>query len=199
MAPAFSCPIRCEQVVLADAQERSVGASVADHCAGVFRADHAALGSALREISKSRYRTAIFSPSNTRAKKRMRSSILEHSCHGICVSRKSVKCYPCARPGRNDRYLRVRKDIFFGDLTAGCVMEIRGLCQDCAMTFEAIRVDHEVIHRKLRSGAPCARSPNRRVPVARRAVFRPANASSPRYSANRASESSRDPRASALY
>jgi hypothetical protein len=40
----------------------------------------------LREISNSRHNTDIFSPSINRATNRSLSSILEHSCHGICVT-----------------------------------------------------------------------------------------------------------------
>lgn len=50
MASALFCPIRREQIVLADAEQRFIGASVADHCAGVVSADDASFELTLREI-----------------------------------------------------------------------------------------------------------------------------------------------------
>jgi len=44
------CPIRREQVVLADAQQCFSGTSLADHCAGVVSADDASFELTLREI-----------------------------------------------------------------------------------------------------------------------------------------------------
>src|SRR6266568_2946716 len=50
-----------------------------------------------REITNSRQRAAIFSPSSKRATKRTRSSITEHSFHGITPSPKGKECHPCVR------------------------------------------------------------------------------------------------------
>jgi hypothetical protein len=57
-------------------------------------------------ISNSRHSTAIFSPSSHRATNRRRSSIWQHSRHGIWAPPNAGKCYLC---GRNEVLPSIRK------------------------------------------------------------------------------------------